>query len=216
MALAHVRRHAAGLPQVTLSEREADELAEFAGAGLRPVVVNSVAQYFPDVDYLLRVLEGAAAALRPGGRIFVGDVRSLPLAGAFHASVELARAPEGLPTGQLQERVRRGMAEEQELLLDPALFEALRARIPRLGRVEVQVKRGEYDNEVSRFRYDVVLHLDADPADAADPVVRDWSGEDVDGLRALAAGPAGAARPWRARRAGPRARPRVRAGIGRR
>ena len=100
------------------------ELADYAGAEFDLVVVNSVAQYFPDVDYLLRVLEGAAAALRPGGRIFVGDVRSLPLAGAFHASVELARAPEGLPAEQLRARVRRGMAEEQELLLDPALFEA--------------------------------------------------------------------------------------------
>ncbi|HEU4880807.1 MAG TPA: condensation domain-containing protein, partial [Longimicrobium sp.] len=40
----------------------------------------------------------------------------------------------------------------------------------------------------SRFRYDVVLHLDADLAAAAAPVVRDWSGEDADGLRALAEG----------------------------
>ncbi|HEU4561930.1 MAG TPA: amino acid adenylation domain-containing protein, partial [Longimicrobium sp.] len=184
VALEHVRRHLAGLPQVTLSEGEADELAQFAGAEFDTVVLNSVAQYFPDVDYLLRVLEGAAAALRPGGRIFVGDVRSLPLLGAFHASVELARAPDDLPAGQLQARVRRGMAEEQELLLDPALFDAVRERMPRLGRVEVQVKRGEYDNEVSRFRYDVVLHLDAAAATA--PVVREWSGEDAAGLRALA------------------------------
>ncbi|HYR10453.1 MAG TPA: condensation domain-containing protein, partial [Longimicrobium sp.] len=191
VALEHVRRHAAGLPQVTLSEREADELAEFAGAEFDLVVVNSVAQYFPDLDYLLRVLEGAAAALRPGGRIFVGDVRSLPLAGAFHASVELARAPDDLPAGRLQARVRRGMAEEQELLLDPALFEAVRARMPRLGRAEVQVKRGEYDNEVSRFRYDVVLHLDVVAA-ATEPVVREWGGEDVDGLRGLAEGGASA------------------------
>ncbi|HEX6746979.1 MAG TPA: amino acid adenylation domain-containing protein, partial [Longimicrobium sp.] len=191
VALEHVRRHAAVLPQVTLSEGEADELAEFAGAEFDTVVLNSVAQYFPDVDYLLRVLEGAAAALRPGGRIFVGDVRSLPLAGAFHASVELARAPGDLPAARLLDRVRRGMAEEQELLLDPALFEALRVRIPRLGRVEVQVKRGEYDNEVSRFRYDVVLHLDVAAA-ATVPVVREWSGEDADGLRALAEGSASA------------------------
>jgi amino acid adenylation domain-containing protein len=188
VALEHIRRHAAGLPQVSLAEREADRLDDYAGAEFDLVVVNSVVQYFPDLDYLLRVLEGAAAALRPGGRIFVGDVRSLPLAGAFHTSVELARAPEGLPTEQLQARVRRGMAEEQELLLDPALFEAVRARLHRLGRVEVQVKRGEYDNEVSRFRYDVVLHLDANVAAAAAPVVREWSGEDADGLRALAEG----------------------------
>jgi len=187
VALEHVRRHLAGLPQVTLSEGEADELAEFAGAEFDTVVINSVAQYFPDVDYLLRVLDGAAVALRPGGRIFVGDVRSLPLAGAFHASVELARAPDDLPAGRLLDRVRRGIVEEQELLVEPGLFEALRARIPRLGRVEVQVKRGEYDNEVSRFRYDVVLHLDPDLADAADPAVREWGGEDAAGLRALAA-----------------------------
>jgi amino acid adenylation domain-containing protein len=192
VALAHIRRHAAGLPQVTLSEREADRLDDYAGAGFDVVVINSVAQYFPDVDYLLRVLEGAAAALRPGGRIFLGDVRSLPLAGAFHASVELARAPDDLSAERLQVRVRRGMAEEQELLLDPALFEALRARIARLGRVEVQVKRGEYDNEVSRFRYDVVLHLDVDQADAAEPAVRTWDGEDADSLRALAEGSASA------------------------
>jgi amino acid adenylation domain-containing protein len=188
VALAHVRRHAAGLPQLSLSEREADRLDDYAGAGLDLVVVNSVAQYFPDLDYLLRVLEGAAAALRPGGRIFVGDVRSLPLAGAFHASVELARAPDDLAAGRLLDRVRRGIVEEQELLLDPALFEALRARMPRLGRVEVQVKRGKYDNEVSRFRYDVVLHLDVAAAAATAPVVREWSGEDADGLRALAEG----------------------------
>jgi amino acid adenylation domain-containing protein len=189
VALEHVRRHAAGLPQVSLSVREADRLDDYAGAEFDLVVVNSVAQYFPDLDYLLRVLEGAAAALRPGGRIFVGDVRSLPLLGAFHASVELARAPEGLPAEQLKARVRRGMAEEQELLLDPALFEALRTRMPRLGRVEVQAKRGAYDNEVSRFRYDVVLHFDAHVAQAADapnPVVRAWGGEDADGVRALA------------------------------
>jgi amino acid adenylation domain-containing protein len=192
VALEHIRRHAGGLPQVSLAEREADDLAEYAGAGFDVVVINSVAQYFPDLDYLLRVLDGAAAALRPGGRIFVGDLRSLPLAGAFHASVELARASEGLPTEQLQARVRRGMAEEQELLIDPALFEAVRMRIQRLDRVEVQVKRGEYDNEVSRFRYDVVLHLDADIAGAADPAIREWGGEDAAGLRALAEGSASA------------------------
>ncbi|HEU4561225.1 MAG TPA: amino acid adenylation domain-containing protein, partial [Longimicrobium sp.] len=192
VALEHVRRHAAGLPQVSLSEREADRLDDYAGAGFDVVVVNSVAQYFPDLDYLLRVLEGAAAALRPGGRIFVGDVRSLRLAGAFHASVELARAPDDLPAAQLQARVRRGMTEEQELLLDPALFDAVRARMPRLGRVEVQVKRGEYDNEVSRFRYDVVLHLDLEPAEMVEPVVHQWDGEDAAGLRARIEGSASA------------------------
>jgi amino acid adenylation domain-containing protein len=185
VALERVRRHLAGLPQVTLARREADDLAEYAGAGFDTVVLNSVAQYFPGVDYLLRVVEGAVAAARPGGRIFLGDLRSLPLLGAFHASVELACAPDELSAERLRERVRRAVAEEQELVVEPALFDALRARIPRVGRVEVQVKEGGHDNEVSRFRYDVVLHLDVDPAAAGRPVVRSWSGEDAGVLRAL-------------------------------
>jgi len=49
-------------------------------------------QYFPSLDYLLRVLEGAVRAVAPGGFIFIGDVRSLPLLSAFHASVQLYQA----------------------------------------------------------------------------------------------------------------------------
>ncbi|MEW5929324.1 MAG: amino acid adenylation domain-containing protein, partial [Gemmatimonadota bacterium] len=185
--LEFVARHLRGLPQVRLSARAADRLDGLEAEGFDTVVVNSVAQYFPGAEYLLRVLEGAAACARPGGRILVGDVRSLPLLGAFHASVELFRAPGDLPVEQLRARVRRGMAEEQELLVDPAFFGALRARVPRVGRVEVQAKRGGHDNEVSRFRYDVVLHLDADPAAAVEAETRGWGGEDVDALRRLLA-----------------------------
>ncbi len=181
-ALEHVRRHARGLPGVRLSRRPADRLDGLGGEGFDTVVVNSVAQYFPDVDYLLRVLEGAAAVVRPGGRVFVGDVRSLPLLPAFHASVELFRAPGELAVEHLRARVRRGVAEEQELAVDPAFWEALRARVPRVGRVEMQVKRAAHDNEVSRFRYDVVLHLDA-PAPPAAPACG-WSGAGgLDGVR---------------------------------
>jgi|GEM_PF-192527 len=184
VALEFVGRHLKPLPQVRLSVREADRLDGLAEEAFDTVVLNSVSQYFPGVDYLLRVLEGAAAVLRPGGRIFVGDVRSLPLLGAFHASVEGFRAPDDLPAATLRARVRRGMAEEQELLVEPAFFEALRARIPRIGRVEVQVKRDGHDNEVSRFRYDAVLHLDGEAA-RTEPQVRRWGGEDVDALRGV-------------------------------
>ena len=41
--------------------------------------MNSVIQYFPDLEYFMKVLEGAVESVRPGGAVFVGDVRSLPL-----------------------------------------------------------------------------------------------------------------------------------------
>jgi amino acid adenylation domain-containing protein len=167
-ALALVSRHAGALPQVRLSRRAADRLEGLGGEGFDTVVLNSVAQYFPGVDYLARVLEGAASVVRPGGRVFVGDLRSLPLLPAFHASVELFRAPGELAVEHLDARVRGGVREERELVVDPAFWEALRARVPRIGRVSMQVKRGGHDNEVVRYRYDVVLHLDAPPVPEAE------------------------------------------------
>ncbi|MET0396513.1 MAG: amino acid adenylation domain-containing protein [Longimicrobiaceae bacterium] len=161
------------LPGVRVLERAADDFSGIPERRFDLVVVNSVAQYFPGVDYLLRVLEGAVAALAPGGRLWVGDVRSLPLREAFHASVELARAPDASPARALLEGARRRAAREKELLVDPDLFRALPARLPRVSGVEVRLKPGRHANEMTRFRYDVLLHVEADLPRAA-PRWRRW------------------------------------------
>jgi amino acid adenylation domain-containing protein len=145
---------------VSLSCRAAHDLAGIEPGSVDLVVINSVVQYFPDVDYLLEVLEGALSALAPGGALFLGDLRSLPLLEAFHTSVELHRAEPSLPLAQLQERVRRGLGEEQELAVAPELFAALARRFPRITRVSTQLKRGRYLNELSRFRYDATVFTD--------------------------------------------------------
>ncbi|MET0400425.1 MAG: amino acid adenylation domain-containing protein, partial [Longimicrobiaceae bacterium] len=165
-----VSRPGRELPQVTLLERAADDFAGIPAGHFDLVVINSVAQYFPGVDYLLRVLEGAAGALAPGGALWVGDVRSLPLLEAFHASVELARAEGAAPAAALRAGVRRRAAREKELLLDPELFRALPARLPRVSRVEIRLKPGAHANEMTRFRYDVLLRADA----AAPPPPAEW------------------------------------------
>ncbi len=183
-AVEELRRTAAGLPAVRVERRAADDLAELAGAGFDTVVLNSVAQYFPDVGYLLRVLEGAAATLGPGGRIFVGDVPGLPLRRALHATLELARSPDATPVERLRERVEAAVAGEREMFLEPALFAALPGRVPRVGRVSVRAGRATHPREVSRFRFDAVLHLDADPLPPA-PALR-WDGAD-DGLAGVRA-----------------------------
>lgn len=43
------------------------------------VVLNSVIQYFPSLDYLTGVLDDAYALVGIGGHVVIGDVRSLPL-----------------------------------------------------------------------------------------------------------------------------------------
>jgi aryl carrier-like protein len=105
------------------------------------------------------VLEGASACLAPGGAIYLGDVRDLRLMEAFHATVQAARAEPDAPRRLLAARVRRAIENEGELLVDPALFHALPQRMPEIAAVEVRPKRGRARNELTRFRYQVVLRV---------------------------------------------------------
>ncbi len=161
-ALGHVRRAAAerGLAQVELLERPADDLREVPEGRFDLVILNSVAQYFPGLGYLRRVLAGAVAAAAPGARIFLGDLRSLPLLAAFHTSVQLQQADAGIPLAELRERVESRLAQEGELVIDPAFFPALRGSLPRVAGVRIELRRGRARNEMTRFRYDVTLYLD--------------------------------------------------------
>ena len=123
------------------------------------VILNSVVQYFPDIDYLLEVLRGAVALVRDGGRIFVGDVRHLGLLRTFHASVEAARAAQTFGIAELKSLVAGAVRRETELAIDPRFFVALPHHLPGVSAVEVLVKRGPSNNELTRYRYDVVLHV---------------------------------------------------------
>ncbi|HEU0302771.1 MAG TPA: amino acid adenylation domain-containing protein, partial [Longimicrobium sp.] len=159
---------------LTLLHRAADDFAGMEPGSFDTVVLNSVVQYFPDAEYLARVIEGAARVLAPGGRILLGDLRSLPLLRAFGASVELFRAPDDLPPGELRQRVARAVEEEKELLLDPAFFTALRRRIPAIGRVQVHLKRGRAPTEMTRWRWEAVLHLVPGTPASPDVLWLDW------------------------------------------
>jgi amino acid adenylation domain-containing protein len=184
VALDLVRREAArrDLAQVELARRTADDWSGAEAGSFDLVVLNSVVQYFPGVDYLLRVLEGAVRTVRPGGAVWIGDVRSLPLLAALHESVERFRAGDSLAEEELQRRVRRRVAEEEELVLDPELFHALVGTLP-VERVEVLQKGGRYQNELTRFRYDVVLRVGAGARQAAPSQAPAWRSYANDPLR---------------------------------
>ena len=170
-----LQRPELALPQVSLERRPAHEFTGTAGQ-YNMVVVNSVAQYFPDLDYFLQVLAGAVAAAGPDGSIFLGDLRSLPLLETFQTSVQLFRATNITKTSDVQHLVQTNMAREGELLIDPEFFQAVRNRISGIRRVEVQLKRGRHQNELTRFRYDVMLHLGS-AAEKVDCPWIDWQAQ---------------------------------------
>ncbi|MDH6199286.1 amino acid adenylation domain-containing protein/thioester reductase-like protein [Mycobacterium frederiksbergense] len=122
------------------------------------IVLNSVIQYFPSAGYLAEVIDKAVELLAPGGALFIGDVRNHSLQGAFQTGVALARTGTGTDTDEIRQRVQRAVLGEPELLLAPEFFATWAAEHPSVAGVGIQVKRGEADNELSRYRYDVTIH----------------------------------------------------------
>jgi SAM-dependent methyltransferase len=162
------------LPSVTVLERPADNFEGFAPASFDTIIINSVIQYFPALSYLIRVLEGLLEVVKPGGKIMIGDVRSLPLLETSAASIELFQAPPGMNLFELRERVQRRVQRQMELTLSPAFFLALQKRFSKISRVVVRPKRGRFDNELTSFRFTAVLHIGAGPDQPIETNWVDW------------------------------------------
>ncbi|WP_024802856.1 non-ribosomal peptide synthetase [Nocardia sp. BMG51109] len=146
--------------RVVLSVRTADDIDGLPEGYFDTVVLNSVVQYFPGQEYLRRVLERVLRVLVPGGVVFVGDVRNLALLEEFTTAVQIARNGGDDPAA-VGDRVRRDIAAEQELLLAPEYFVGLCRAATGFGAVDIRLKRGHSVNELTRYRYDVVLYTSA-------------------------------------------------------
>ncbi|ATL66804.1 non-ribosomal peptide synthetase [Nocardia terpenica] len=184
-----------GLQRVRLLCREAADLGDLPEGGFDVVIINSVAQYFPDRDYLVRVLQGATRLVAGGGQVLVGDVRNLRVLEDFHTRVRLAQ---GSGAAAPAFEVARGMAEETELVIDPAFFTGLPEVLAGVTRVQVMPRRGRFANEMSQYRYEAVLQVGASvpeitvghwlewtPASSLDRLAAQLTGTGVVGVRAI-------------------------------
>jgi amino acid adenylation domain-containing protein len=160
---------------VRLYERMALELADLEGP-FDLVILNSIVQYFPSLEYLTQVVRNAVHLTDPTGALLIGDVRSLPLLRAFHTSVELNQAPGTLPIDMLDARIEKRVSEENELVIDPIVFHEF---APEITQVTVDLKRGPEINELTQFRYDVTLRRQRADKIATPEQWLDWSSSDL-------------------------------------
>ena len=174
--------------RVRLEERSADDFAGLPERHFDTVILNSVVQYFPSAHYLSRVLDGALRALRPGGAVFVGDVRDLRLHRAFRTGVQIAQLEAADDSAVARALVDDAVAAERELLLHPGFFLA----VPGAAAVDLRVKRARFRNEMSAHRYDAVLFAAGAPVRPAEAAnVLDW--DPAEGLAPIAQALAGGA-----------------------
>lgn len=161
-----------GLGGVDVSEGRADDIARFRGRGIDLVVVNSVVQYLPSLDHLRSVVRQAVHVVAPRGTVVIGDVRSLPVLDAFHLDVTRVAG------GDAAKRRRH----DPELVVHPSALVAIAEEALPGVHAEAWLRRGHYQTEMTRFRFDLVVSVGVDvEAEVVRPEWRQW-GVDVVGL----------------------------------
>ena len=145
---------------VEFAQKSADDATSFGDSNYDTFILNSVVQYFPSLSYLEEVITNIAGKVASGGTIFIGDVRNLKYLEVFHTSVEIYKASETDCQELLREKIQNRIANDVELSVDPVFFMSLKEKCPRIRYVEMKIKSGVIQNELTKFRYDVLLHID--------------------------------------------------------
>ncbi|MBC2906536.1 non-ribosomal peptide synthetase [Streptomyces cupreus] len=163
--------------KVTLRCQPADDADGLPAGYFDTVILNSVVQYFPDADYLAQVLDLAMDRLAPGGRVVLGDVRNYRTLRTFAAAVHRCRQPADGPAA-VQAAVERAVLAEKELVVDPGFFTRWAEARPDAVAADIRLKQGTHHNELTRHRYEVVLHkAPAKPLDLGDLPEAVWASE---------------------------------------
>lgn len=198
------RLQAAALPRTAFVRAAAHETSAPAvqqamervfGPGVPPdcVLLNSVTQCFPNLVYLTAFLHHALAVVEDGGTVIVGDIRHSGLLEDHFGRTERARTPEASDAA-ISARVASAVAADGELSFAPEAVREILADHPRTVRMSVHARTMADATELTRYRYDLVLHVGPTDALQRASEVRQlpWQGQHgSEQLRAaLAPGPA--------------------------
>lgn len=143
------------------------------------IILNSVIQYLPSIKSLLDSLKQLIKATKAGGSILIGDVRSLELLELYLAMKHSCHHPHETEVYPPQLFYK---SRDSEIVISPFFFYALKQQFKRISWVDINVKHGQYLNELNYFRYDVVLHIEK-PVKEIDCLVVSFN--EFHGLKAL-------------------------------
>ncbi|MDR2023783.1 MAG: amino acid adenylation domain-containing protein [Hungatella sp.] len=154
---------------VKLIHASVEDLQDEVSTSFDTVIINSVAQYFPDVSYFEKALHACIERIGEKGHIIIGDVRSYDRLGMYYLSVELFRLDKAMSVYALKKNIDIRKENEKELIFSHNYFKELQDRIPEIACVDITPKKGNIDNELSKYRYDVILSVDKRNKNTADP-----------------------------------------------
>lgn len=148
-----------GLNNVELHTLGAHELGMLGDEKYDLIILNSVVQNFSGLNYLRKVIAKCVSLLRPEGKIFLGDIldntKKSALLEEFRNYFLSHHAKSATKTDWSED-----LFVPREFLLD-LMFD-----VPQVSSVSFSEKIGTIENELTKFRYDAILHTSPEVKDS--------------------------------------------------
>ncbi len=150
-----------GISNVKLKSLAAHEIDQVEENGFDVVIINSVIQCFEGHNYLRDVLTKVVHLMKDTGIIFLGDVMDEGTREAFIQSLNEFKK-NNIGKGY---KVKTDFSNE--IFYAKEFFEDLRFDIRGIREVRFSGKIHTIENELTRYRYDALLHVDKKAAPSA-------------------------------------------------
>ncbi|MFW0740051.1 methyltransferase, partial [Flavobacterium sp. T12S277] len=135
----------------------ADQIDQLPNVGLYDtIIINSVCQYFPSIKYFEDILDKSINILSESGSIFLGDIRNYDL---HKELIQEKFDYEGIV--YTNQDIFKIAIKENELLISPNYFTSLKNKYKNIE-VTVLERTSEYVNELSKYRYDVIISFNGE------------------------------------------------------
>ena len=154
------RIHREGHPNISLSCLAAHEIDKICERDFDLVIMNSVIQCFHGHNYLRKVILKAIDLLGDKSYLFVGDLMDQEL------KASLVKSLVDFKRNHKNKNYRTKTDISAELFISRAFFQDLGNEMPEINGVEFSKKIYSLENELTKFRYDVLIKIDKSPGPA--------------------------------------------------
>lgn len=139
-----------------LAAHEIDRIAE---GKFDVIILNSVIQHFHGHNYLRKVIKKCITLLNESGRIFIGDVMDI------EKKDQLIRDSQQFDAMNKQRDFATKTDWSAELFVAKGFFEDLVTDEAAISAIEVSSKNYSIENELTKYRYDVLLKINRGAAE---------------------------------------------------
>ncbi|MCP4147377.1 MAG: amino acid adenylation domain-containing protein, partial [bacterium] len=152
------RIKAEGRTGIKLAAMPAHEIENIEEKNFDLIIINSVIHCFHGHNYLRNVLQSTIKLLAETGSLFIGDVMDHEL------KQDLVDEMTAFKQAHKEKHCMTKTDWTSELFVARAFFEDMAVDVPEICEIRFSNKIYTIENELTKFRYDTLIHVDKRPA----------------------------------------------------